>query len=82
MLVNKCDNCNVEFKDGEFLEWLQITADKGIIVANSTRSVVKFHVLDFCSPTCMAEFFTTVLARMEEAKRNVGKDGADGDNTV
>lgn len=71
MLVNKCDTCKAEYREGEYPEWFQLTADKGVIIVDSHHSVTKFPVLDFCTPQCAAEFFTSILATMSDARANV-----------
>ena len=32
MIVNKCDNCQAQFEEGQFPEWLQLTSERGILI--------------------------------------------------
>ena len=67
MIVNKCDNCQVQFEEGQFPEWLQLTSERGILIVGPGRSVAKYRMLDFCSPTCAQEFLTTLVIAMRES---------------
>jgi hypothetical protein len=67
MIVNKCDNCQAQFEEGQFPEWLQLTSERGILIVGPGRSVVKYQMLDFCSPLCAQEFLTTLTRKMSES---------------
>lgn len=64
MIVNKCDNCSVQFAEGEFPAWMQITGANGVVLVGPGRSVVKYPVLDFCTPQCAAEFLDSLAEAM------------------
>lgn len=65
MIVSKCDKCNAEYREGEYPDWLQITADRGVMIINANKSVVKFGVLDFCCPDCARDFLAELAASMK-----------------
>lgn len=65
MIVSKCDYCNTEYKEGEYPNWLQITSERGIMVINANKSVVKFNVLDFCCPECACNFLGELANSMK-----------------
>lgn len=81
MIVNKCDNCGTDFKDGEFPGWFQITADRGFLIVNANKQVVKYAVLDFCCDSCLSSFFKKLESTME-AVRNEQSNQASSSNQV
>lgn len=70
MIVSKCDRCNTEYREGEFPDWLQITSERGVMVINANKAVVKFNVLDFCCPDCARDFLAELSATMKPAEQS------------
>lgn len=69
MLVNKCDKCDTQYKEGDYPDWLQITGDRGVTIVNANKAAVKFSVLDFCCPDCMKEFFIELSSTMKPVQQ-------------
>lgn len=65
MIISKCDKCGAEFQEGKYENWLQITADKGVMIINANKSIIKFGVLDFCCPECAQGFFAELVDAMK-----------------